>query len=716
MADILAAPHVSSPGGAASRRLSLGVAARLTNTNDAEEQRERRKSLLLQNKHLSSPSTPNRSSSLQVSYNPLKDLSVSQVADHYTNCVKLNAENKINSKNAFGLHLIDYMTDLMQKEKFRDFQVAGTTIDASAKIYASRVDAVHSDTYRVLSTLSRGYKKKGKDGGGDNDDDGGNDDDEDDGNNDDDDAASSNSKNSKKERKEKKTKVLDQIIAADGKSINLDKHDVDFQMDPVFKSLTTAYAEGQGSGLMLSAISSHTDSCQLVLSTATLTDIESSKCSSSHTNIVDIDNVNSPREKIDQSDAQICPEFTSFKFSDWNENDESVVRSIGNKPNYEFDINAEHENIPAGFDDVDDEDDDGGGDGDFFGGDNDMEEENVGIAGGHARGDGGALSLTGPGFLTKSIANSTNSVVDFLSKAPSEYSFFSSKMLQTWKGPNHWKNHPCARLKPKNSTSRSVQKKEKFFLDFSVERNFSEEFRKARSCVLTAKKLESWTTENTTLPPILEYKASDLFSAFLKAGVLIRRSDKSTVNDDLVGDYDYDNCNDKENYCPAYDQTGGDDNCDDTSEDMFGYSNSSQQSDVNATMFGTQISTLDGSRLVAQPHKVTKINIDYARTAKKIDMRLLKESMWKLMCSFKDEDKENQSNNVSNAPKSISGVLYFTDVIKKLPPTLPRFMSSSITVPIAFACLLQLANEKELGLKSIAMEDIEICLPAAVTH
>ncbi|NXB14272.1 CND2 protein, partial [Rhagologus leucostigma] len=34
-------------------------------------------------------------------------------------------------------------------------QVAAGTLDASAKIYAVRVDSVHADTYRVLGNLGK---------------------------------------------------------------------------------------------------------------------------------------------------------------------------------------------------------------------------------------------------------------------------------------------------------------------------------------------------------------------------------------------------------------------------------------------------------------------------------------------------------------------------------------------------------------------------------
>ena len=35
-------------------------------------------------------------------------------------------------------------------------KVASSTLDASAKIYAGRVDAIHTETYKVLSGLGRG--------------------------------------------------------------------------------------------------------------------------------------------------------------------------------------------------------------------------------------------------------------------------------------------------------------------------------------------------------------------------------------------------------------------------------------------------------------------------------------------------------------------------------------------------------------------------------
>lgn len=122
---------------------------------------------------------------------PLHGLTGAQLTEHYKNCIKLSAENvrlivpssarecslsivrecifdssintsirdeqKITPKNAFDLHLIDYMVDMIKKRQLQlNFQVASSTLDAGAKIYAGRVDFVHKETYRVLGGLGRG--------------------------------------------------------------------------------------------------------------------------------------------------------------------------------------------------------------------------------------------------------------------------------------------------------------------------------------------------------------------------------------------------------------------------------------------------------------------------------------------------------------------------------------------------------------------------------
>ena len=46
------------------------------------------------------------------------------------------------------MQLIEHMGEMLQTDDNLNFRVAGGAIYAGAKIYASRVDAIHSETYR----------------------------------------------------------------------------------------------------------------------------------------------------------------------------------------------------------------------------------------------------------------------------------------------------------------------------------------------------------------------------------------------------------------------------------------------------------------------------------------------------------------------------------------------------------------------------------------
>ena len=55
----------------------------------------------------------------------ISGLTAAQLAEHYNNCIKLSAENKISTKNAFNLQLIDYMATMIKKKEsdMNNFQV-----------------------------------------------------------------------------------------------------------------------------------------------------------------------------------------------------------------------------------------------------------------------------------------------------------------------------------------------------------------------------------------------------------------------------------------------------------------------------------------------------------------------------------------------------------------------------------------------------------------
>lgn len=99
----------------------------------------------------------------------------------YSQAIQLNAANKINAGNSWGLNIIDKMDKFLgddedgtdadspidveedaagdkeegAKEKRVNFTKASCTIDACVKIYSYRVDDAHLTSYKVLANLNR---------------------------------------------------------------------------------------------------------------------------------------------------------------------------------------------------------------------------------------------------------------------------------------------------------------------------------------------------------------------------------------------------------------------------------------------------------------------------------------------------------------------------------------------------------------------------------
>ena len=66
--------------------------------------------------------------------------------------LQLVNDNKVNMKNCFDVELIEHIGELMKGYESggeMNFHRAAGTLDASARIYAYRVDQVHSDAFKV---------------------------------------------------------------------------------------------------------------------------------------------------------------------------------------------------------------------------------------------------------------------------------------------------------------------------------------------------------------------------------------------------------------------------------------------------------------------------------------------------------------------------------------------------------------------------------------
>ena len=128
-----------------------------------------------------------------------------------------------------------------------------------------------------------------------------------------------------------------------------------------------------------------------------------------------------------------------------------------------------------------------------------------------------------------------------------------------------------------------------------------------------------------------------------------------------------------------------------------------------------------GTQLVTQSRRLRPEYVQYARVAKKVDVRRLKEEMWRGIgfeevsqfpfCQLSSNDHQLTSAQIISPPtpasapsdpppKTEDGVLKFTSVMNNLQQVYPKQAMADISTSYCFICLLHLANEKGLTLEN----------------
>uniref|UniRef100_A0A669CYP8 Condensin complex subunit 2 n=1 Tax=Oreochromis niloticus TaxID=8128 RepID=A0A669CYP8_ORENI len=574
-------------------------------------------------------------------------LSNAQISEHYSTCIKLSTENKITTKNAFGLHLIDYMADILKQKdsELTNFKVAAGTLDASTKIYAVRVDAVHADAYRVLGGL--GAETKPGEG-----------------------ESLFTAKQPKKKRPPKKT--VEQNLS----NINSAESERRCEVDPMFQRMASSFDESSTAGVFLSVLFSESSRCELLFP--------------SHMTLLQSRPAYSPPPpqgvpaspfmaglQRSQEKSSICPSLQDFSFTSWNP---EQVRENGSSKmkqgEHVFDVNNEPEPEPE-------EDDCPDFDGDY--------EEGVGDCEDGSKEHKEGCEPSGSGKRRDVIPIGEGDITTMclqLSSQPREYSYFSPRTMATWAGPGYWQFKPKHKLDhlPDKETRKRKPKKT-FEIDFNDDVNFDTYFRTTRAATTNTKSALSARNKKTTLPADFQFPPETLSQLSLKPSIL--QSRLSAELGEGIGDYDYNNANDTANFCPGL--QGGD-----SDDDVEGFAGSDDTQPSSDSMPPPSqdlegVSTYGEEDLVPEPHRVNKIEINYAKTAKKMDMKRLKNSMWTLLT----DSPEKPTEGVETVEKpEVCGEKVFSQTTKTLLQRLPNTMAQNLSVALAFVALLHLANEK----------------------
>ncbi|MCI4392432.1 hypothetical protein PGIGA_G00145770 [Pangasianodon gigas] len=651
----------------------------IQSNDDEQERRQRRRSRVI-DLHAGADSSINEGYSSTGTPAAVPKLSSAQISEHYSTCIKLSTENKITTKNAFGLHLIDYMADILkQKDSELNFKVAAGTLDASTKIYAVRVDAVHADAYRVLGGL--GSETKPKDGQ-----EAGEDVEAADG------SVSEQAATKQAPKKRPPKKTVEQNLS----NINLSESEMKCEVDPMFQRMAASFDENSTAGVFLSVLFSEDSRCELRFPSH-MTLLHSRPASSpspvQHTPASPFTvSLKTLEEKM-----PICPSLEDFSFTQWTPDQTTNLNQLLEKMKqgeHAFDVNAEIEpdecEAPDFGDHFDaDGDDRGAGEcGDPF-------DEHKDACSRRSPEKGRGIIPIGEGDITTMCLQ--------LSDKPREYSYFSPRTMATWVGPGYWLFKPTHKQdhKPEKETKKRAPKNA-LVIDFSEDVHFHNYFRTTRAATTISKSALNTSNKKTTLPADFQYPLSNLSQLSLKPASTLIVKDKKRISGELaedIGEYDYNNANDTANFCPRL-------QLEDSDDEVEGFTGSDDSQPVTDRLDADGVSTYGEDCLVPEPYKVNIIEINYAKTAKKMDMKRLKSSMWSLLT---DSPEKPAMVAESEKPTEVPGEKSFSQSTRTLLQKLPSTMASNLSVPLAFVALLHLANEKNLELHKVDdMSDIII--------
>lgn len=689
-----------------------------------------------------------------------------QFKEHMKTCINLQTMNKIDTKNAFNLHIIDYMNQLAKQDTLT-FAMATSALDAGTKIYVNRVDCVHTDAQKVANAIVQALDgksgKKGKEV----------DDNEEDMNADD----SMEGKDEEKQPKQKKKTVVKKKktgskIASTEESLTLSKVETNVEIDPIFFKLTTSHDMGNVNGLFLTNLTVSANGSLIMdsnapneLSTLARKAIEDNarneRETSSTTVVLDKPVIDALKdccegtgsysrrrmEKQKNSNARknhykiLGDRFLNeFLFAQREANlDTEYMRDTSHwdqdKSEFTFDLNA---------DIVDEEEDVGGVHlGLSFEDDNEEDALMMDLEG---HGDEDAEDrANNRASLQRSILSAVNmeSLPDLkklLSTEGGEYSYFKNlAVVGSWAGPKFWKTNVWLKMKqlrearlaalsggdhpdvgedgqPISSTSSNIppitiRKNKKTDIplqDYSMifsnmksnntlpDRLFCKKTIKQKLKIAT---LEKWNVnaEFLVLPPYLLFDPQDLLKPFDKSSSFFRIVDererlakKAAESRDHKKTADFGSAPSSPNPsdCPDDEMPMSQ-----PPEDCFLGSQETPNPFALTNAASQMTAGFHGENLVDEPNAIPYVHLQYAKYAKRIDVKKLKRAMMNSILEGEKSVEESFTAPTASSTVIESNGTKLTHVYSALPREIPPQMTKEMSPAIAFVTLLHLANE-----------------------
>ncbi|KAK8125319.1 Condensin complex subunit 2 [Apiospora kogelbergensis] len=332
-------------------------------------------------------------------------------------------------------------------------------------------------------------------------------------------------------------------------------------------------------------------------------------------------------------------------------------------------------------------------------------------------------------------------------------SYFDQALQKNWAGPEHWRIRKIKDAGKPEASTRQRKEKEPFEIDFSssLDPKLGEQIYTAAStnaAICMPKKDWKSKTRNL-LPDDKHFNSKQLLSLFLKPKARLRSNRRFGSKVGMFGSAgQQDNVPEGEmdeafwaNKEPLHTTAGGDETAlpqgdydanffddemplpgggllddDDDLEFADARDHFSPGAEAPMTENVGLTAMLDGgmtmggfgTQLVTSTRRLRPDYVQYARVAKKVDVRRLKEELWKGMATeggLDDPDRTRVLTPPADAEASAAApkaepTLKFTSVMNDLQAVYPKPVMDDISTSFCFICLLHLANEKGLVIEN----------------
>lgn len=606
-----------------------------------------------------------------------------RIAEMYKTIIKMSSENvcsicfqlyyafismqKINAKNSWNLDLIDHMDKIISDEANENgndvnFQKASCTLDASIKIYSHRVDDTWSSSYRILENLSRNEHH---------------DEPEEEGADDVKKPARVGAKTIS--NKHGLVDTIERNIA----SINSTQVGKENVADPMFHKMSQAFDEGGAKGMLMNNL-------RVVPNTSTITfssmDTASVAATSADDELVPLDELLTHLPQSDVTAASICPHLQQYRDTLYFPSYDPSLLGFNIFDTALQPLALPEEELVTKFEYLTVEDD--------FNNDDEDDNEAFDAAPLNEEVHDQKVIQWDTVFDTaaETVATPRSSLSDAASHAQATVNMKLLSCLETtnlWAGAKHWKSSLRQRSAKEKAAeekeaapAKSRKKKEKFMFDFynavskieATEKSSKRDTTQQTEAALAKNKANA---DDLLLPVDEKLTKKDLCRLFLledKKYIQPKNCKMAfeTISEPLPVS------------SPVEPFTNDVDDLDDGC-DMDDFCDTSMPTPQEPPSTGFTINTGD---LLQASRTVEKIQIGYATTSKRVNVRKLKTDIWDELECVKEFPVKTLETVTPQAQVS------FQDMISTVAN---KQTQKDVSVSFYFICLLHLANEKVIS-------------------